>query len=527
MADWNLYAPPPPDSKTVQRTLTEIKSEPIALSDGAYRQTHSGMVFFRSRNNSRWYDLHNSYLECKFVIARAGGLPLVPGTGEQTVVNPAPAVPGDVITLGANAGWSIFERAELVLGNGDPIDVVDYPGFVHHTYALGRYSADQLRAAAENEWVYVESANETFGGDTTAITDTTAGFATASGNFSRILGAAVPNDPAGHTLSNGNRIMSRRYNKTFARKFIRTCNYSTTENKEVTLYLPLRAIFGYVSALKIPLRGLPIELRLKQNTNFTELLHAQNGCAPAAGYAVVIRSASLWVPEVTPSAELDVKLNQAMVTNADVKYKFENRTAFISDPYASAVTNQIQWRINTLSARPSVVYVMFQHSNQFNVYADAQSVVTTITNTSTSESSQYGIANPGIYSTAGNITRLEMRVNSKKYPVEDYQLDFSSEQYGRAYHDFLELFYKEQGEHSNIIGRTTWALSPIFAFRIDADEELFNKVKTVDLTLNATVNGTADPASGTRVGSFRILAVVHSDRDLSLRFVDGRAIMNT
>lgn len=512
MADWDLYAPPPPDPKTVQRTSTEIKSEPIALSNGAYSQTHSGIIFFRSRNNSRWYDLHNSYLECRFVLARTGGAALDVA---------------DFITLGANSGWSLFERAELVLGNGDPIDVVDEPGMVHQAYALGRYSADQLHAAAENEWVYVERARETFGGNATAIADTTVAFTAASGNFRRILGTGVLNNPASHDLSANNRALSRRFNKTFERKYLRTNNYVAGQNKEVTLYLPLRAIFGYVDALKIPLRGIPIELRLLQNRRFRELLHAQNGGAPAAGYEVVIRSASLWIPEITPSAELDVKLNQAMYTNADVKYKFENRTGFISDPYTSAVTNQIQWRINTLSARPSVVYVMFQHSNQFNVYADAEAPTAAIDNTSTSVNSQYGVANPGIFSTAGNITKLELRVNSKKYPVEDYQLDFSTESYGRAYHDFLELFYKEQGEHSNIIGRTTWALSPIFAFRIDADEELFNKVKTVDLTLNATVTGTADAADGTHVGSFRILSVVHSDRDLSLRFVDGRAIMNT
>jgi hypothetical protein len=537
MADWKIYAAPPPDPKTVQRTATEIKSEPIALSNGAYRQEHSGIVSFKSRNNSRWYDLHNAFLEVRFVLARGDGTALVPGTGAGVAPGPVPiaAIPADVVTLGANAGWALWQKAELVLGNGDPIDSVDWPGFIHHEYALGRYSADQLESAAENEWVYVEKSRETFGGDSVGIADAAAGaggFNAALGDYKKILGAATLVNPASHEVIDANRTRFRRYNKTFERKYLRTNNYSLTDNKEVTLYLPLRSVFGYVDALKIPIRGIPIELRLTQNTNWTELVHAAGGGAPASpnpGYRVVVRTASLWIPEVTPSAELDAKLNTAMYSNAAVRYKFENRTAFVSDSYTTAASRNVQWRINTLSARPSVVYVMFQHSRQFNNYDDAEAWGAGIINTSAIVSSQYGIANPGIYSSAGNITRLELRVNSKKYPVEDYQLDFSytDTNAGRAYHDFLEIFYKDQGEYSNIIDLSTWTLSPIFCFRIDADEELFNKVKTVDLTLNATIVGDGVAADGTHVGSFRILAAVHSDRDLSLRFVDGRAIMST
>jgi hypothetical protein len=523
MADWNIFEPPAPPSATVRRSFTECPSDTINLADATgLRSATGGVITCKTRNNSRWYDLHDSYLEVRFVVA-------IPGTG---------IAPASIATLGINAGWGIFDRVEVVVGAGNAVDTTDKNlAAIHHTYALSRYSADQLQTAASNEWVYVEKAREVFSGPTTQMDSDAIANWEERYEYRKILGAAAFVDPTAHTLSDASLLRSKRYNKVFDRKLMRTgSNDAVNGSKEVTLMLPLKAISGFVDQLRVPLRGIPLELKLTRNTSWRQLIHAASGVG--GNFEVIIRSVSWWLPEVEPDAETEARVNQALYSNQMISYKFENRTGFVSGEYGPAPTTglNIDYRLESLAARPSLIYVMFQHSRQFNDYTDAEAPTVDITMPAAGVLtwSQFGIANPGIYSPIGNIQRLELRANSKRYPDEAYELNtmdtsvaLTQDGAMRAYRDFIAATYKDRGEFSNIIDFATWSCSPVFAFKLDTDEDLFDKVKTVDLRIMATITSTNNVADAINPGTFRVLAVVYSDRDLQMRFIDGASIMTT
>lgn len=511
MANWNIYEAPPPEVQTVQRTFTEIQSNEVTLTtNNGYTQSGS-QVNFITKNNSKWYDLHGAYLEVRFKVAR------------QTNVGLNLA---DVVTLGANSGWSLFSKAELTLGGEDPIDSVDFPGFVHQAYGLANYAPSQLEAAAENEWFYVEKARPAFNSDVTAPVDSDVGYL-ALLTRKMIMGAAQPYDATAYALADNNLLAQNKFNPVFQHKYARTCATADGDSREVTLMLPLRTVFGFAQKVRHPLRGIPIQLRLTFEESFASIMHGVNG---AANCKPVVQRASLWIPELIPSAQLSAELDQALYSNASVPYLFENRTTFINTYVDVPNVNGTRYtiKINTLAARPSVVFVSLQNENQFANQNDRAAIATAITYTNGAAAmSQHGIANSGIFSHLLDISQIQLRVNSTKYPDEPYEIiSFGSpESYARAYRDFLSVMYKDNFDMANVIDQVSWSLSPTFAFKINIDEELYNKVRTVDLVLDITLKSAA--ANATNPGAFRVISVVHSDRDLQYRMVDGRAIMTT
>lgn len=105
------------------------------------------------------------------------------------------------------------------------------------------------------------------------------------------------------------------------------------------------------------------------------------------------------------------------------------------------------------------------------------------------------------------------------------------ESWQRAYTDFKKVFFKDHPENSKLIDMATWMMAPVFAFKLDNDAGVFEKSKSVDITLRANlVSDTFDPtvnANATGSGFYRAYAIVYSERQLKVQALDGRIVMYT
>lgn len=540
MADWSIFESSPQDITTSETTWTEIRSKVVQLGNN-FKQIHEGQIEISSSNNDAWYLLSDAYLEVRWQIARDGGAPTFPATGGAD-----PNSTG--ITL-INHAWNLFSRAELAFSDNDSVDTVDEPGLVALTHAYAKYSGSRLAEAADNEFFYPEKANRIRGGFVAAF---------ANDKVVDTLGFANPYDVENATANDVSRALYLKKNTSFARRFERTVN-----GKIVNVKLPLRTIFGYCDNLTHPIRGIPFSLILDRNQNWSQILHGitTDAANPALNgedlFKAVILTCSLWVPTVKPSAEVAARIEQQLLSEREImtKYVFENRNGFFSNVFAAAANfQQVEYKVQTSVARPSLILVGFQSELQFTRIRDQYSLATAIVDAEISgvfpddrvspdKRIQHGCANFGLLSSALNdIQRVEVKLNNKQYPVNPYVMTFSetpassNESWMRAYYDFASLFYKNYGENPKLIDVDTWRNAPIFAFKTDFESGLYDQAKSVDITIRATVLSRAKAAAAAEAddniaaldpGNFRIWTVVYSDRELNLMAQAGRLVMYT
>lgn len=541
MADWSIFESSPQDIATSETTWTEIRSKVVQLGNN-FQQIHEGQIEISSSNNDAWYLLSDAYLEVRWQIARGSAAPTFPF--------PTPAGPPanfdanhTAITL-VNHAWNLFSRAELAFSDNDSVDTVDEPGIVALTHAYAKYSGSRLAEAADNEFFYPEKANRIRGGFTDALN---------VGQATDVLGFANPYDVITTTPDAIGRALYLKKNESFARRFERTVS-----GKIVNVKLPLRTIFGYCDNLTHPIRGIPFSLILDRNQNWSQILHgiATTNDAPlnnntADVFKAVILTCSLWVPTVKPSAEVAARIEQQLLSEREImtKYVFENRNGFFSNVFAAAANfQQVEYKVQTSVARPSLILVGFQSELQFTSVRDQFALELALDPAQAEKVSpdpriQHGCANFGLLSSALNdIQRVEVKLNNKQYPVNPYVMTFSelpassNESWMRAYYDFASLFYKNYGENPKLIDVDTWRNAPIFAFKTDFESGLYDQAKSVDITIRATVLSRAKAAAADLVGgnnvaldsgNFRIWTVVYSDRELNLMAQAGRLVMYT
>lgn len=524
MADWSLFEEPSPPSPTAESLYTEIKSSTVQLGS-QFTQVHDGTIEIRSNNNDAWYDLSDSYIEVKFRITKDGvGVPGV-GAGNRTSLGA-----DDVITM-VNSGYSLFRRVELSFGDSNVVDYSDLPGRCHLAHAYSRYSAGRLAESEASEWLYAENASLTVG-TATAV----AAVAPAPGATYSSLGAAILNDPIGHTATDELRAEYLKRNPSYARRFART-----RQSRICTLFLPLRAVLGYCDNLNKPIRGIPFQINLERNETWQHVLHSTS--TAIVDPRIVVLTCSLWTKIVKPTVEISGLINEQLSQdNLTTSYVFENKSGYYSPEYNPDAAEQIiEWKVQTSVAKPTLVYVGFLSEAQFTRIADGFDPDTVPDDFSAAIASpyeliQHQVANSGLLgSHLNDIRRVEVRINSKQYVTDPYVMSFvtsplnQNESWQRAYTDFKKVFYRDMPENSKLIDLETWKMAPLFAFKLDNDAGVFQNSKSVDITVRANVLSTAfNPgvaASGS--GKFHAYAIVYSERQLKVQALDGRIVMYT
>lgn len=550
---WNIFEMPPQEIATVYKQDLEIKTEPATLSGGTLglQQTQSGTIRLLTRDLDSWLLPSEARLQVRFRIADANGY--LQSDARAYAAGP-PVVPGLFdggaypITL-INGGWNIFKDMEIKL-NGKSIERVDQPGKVHLMHGYASYSAEYVKQCQDLEWFYPECAVQSNGDLSGVYNQVSAqrqltGFANAIDNENQSGNIAGANQGAAISAERA------KENKSFKKRFARTRKCRTVE-----LWLPLSAVSGFCKENTRVIRGMTMEVSLNRNTEFNSILHAQSkilgtslveGDIATANYLpgswaalnpyLLLDSVSLWIPELKPSLAMASHIEQQLASDAATKWVFSELTTFQSDVYQQN-TSQLRWQITSSSHRPTLALVGFQSLTQTNLlndrvaltYVDAAATATALPGdpvTWLTQRPQHACANAGMFSSLGNITNVEFRVNGRIVPNESYQISFLNETYKRAYYDFRKVFHKDDPTEASIYDEVTYRDSPIFAFDLRAigDEGIYQNIKTNNLEFRATLvsenDGTlANGAYGT--GAFQVFCVLVSEKEASVESKGGR-----
>lgn len=494
-----IFQDTPVDRSTIEDQLVEYiaDEDPLVTGSGPYAQSKS-VYHIKTKDLDQWLNLNKSYLNVRFRVTHAAGAVLI-----ET----------DFSTLIAG-GMHLFDRAEIK-ANGSLIDYSDKPGYVQLITSLMEMNKDKIDSVAEAEWMHLDDfATVSTGGftvgaaDTVPVADSTivgvaaeiksyAGMAEAQRDL-RVAagtpGAACPNP---------------RFNRGFYARWYRT-HGEVIPGKEVELAIPLERFLGFARDVDHPLRGIQFELALVKNTNYNEILHTRFPMRTSAGGAAYpataatetrITKVSWWIPQESPSLEVQAALAKELESNGIYKKYFENMTCQISQPYPEANT-QVDWLIETTSHRPTKIVVGFQRNLQYNAQEDTEPLS----------------ANGGTFSVLGDITTVEVRINNKVVPKERYDISFldAAPRYMRAYVDFLKASGKYNTDEGSAVSYEGYKrLYPLFVFDLSAMDDLYSGIKQNDIRVRATVNGAGS-------GGYRAVALVVSERQMDLQPINGR-----
>ena len=481
---WDVFAPSVENSSTQKYQYFKYANDDPAISSGT-TQTLSNYTL-RTKDLDQWMLPSKGYLLVRFKILAAGG-----------------ANNATVITNLINGGMHLFRDARYSV-NGSQISHIDYPGFVQVMDSLRTMSKDEAESVADLEWFYPDSHQIRLGDADDQSTNptvmspsnnakTTASEASGVASLSRYSYLGADN-----SISN----VSEFYNESYFRRFARSHT-----SQEVELCIPLARIFGFCRDVPVAMRGLQHEIRLtKSGTgDYATILHSANG---TADMQTLLTRVELWMPAIQPSLEVASALESALANKASSKWVWEDATTFISPSYTSASET---WKITTTSHKPTLALIGFQHSLQYTAQADGAAI--DVEDASTGPTRVQN-ANGGIFSYLNDIEKVEIRVNSERYPFEAYQLSFQSDLYSRAYIDFLRSGGKWNGDDGLVSKADYRDLYPIFAFDLSQSSDLYEKVKSNDIEVNWQVSPNGQ--------TYRAVCVLYTEKEAVASALDGR-----
>jgi hypothetical protein len=573
---WDIFQPPAEESQTTYRQWVETKTEPtlLATGDGSvgapFKQTNPGVIKLINRDLDSWLLPGEGKIQCKFRVVLANGQSMPDGDAD----------PVHSATL-INGGWNLFKDSTLKI-NGKQVDRVDYPGRVQLMNGYASYSNQYVEQVGEQEWFYrptskLSTGVLTFDGDQRRRVRRLTGFANSWANLPVYVDndvGVLPDFAAAQAAINATRAINK--------QAIRRDGIATKENtsfysrsqrtrgsKLVEVWLPLSAVHGFCKENKKAIRGVQLELELDRNEEWDSIIHSQlftftsyaddtddgagvRAAVAAGAYKVVLDSVSLWMPQVKPSLAMASQIETQLAENAKTQYVYSNMTMYRSEEYNAADQANLRWSITSTAHKPLLALVAFQHSAQYNQCMDkADLIYGTAANTVAQTAALYAAALPtdpagantprprlrpqlasaagDLFSALEDIVSVEFRVSGRIVPNETYNLSFLTEDYKRAYLDFLDVYKKDDAETSSkIYDEFVYRDSPIFAFPLHqiGDEGLYNNIKTSDLEVrvNVRASSAADvPATGSfSSGRFTIYCMLMTEVVANVEARSGR-----
>ena len=286
----------------MENPVLDLFSEPLedlSIDSVEYHPYQPNDVGVPATNKSRFEITHKdqdsfilysrSYLQINCKIVKADGTDIAGG---------------DAVAL-QNNGWSIFERAQLLIDN-QVCEEVLHPGVSSTMNALANWSQDYANTSGSNMGFFKDD------GDGAADAATNSGFASRK------------------TLANASNTMC--------------------------LYLPLKHAFGFAQDVDKITKGLRYSLVLNKNSA-GNILHAAAG-APA-GCQLYISKIQLWVATVRPSLEMVSKIEGKLAAGYTAKYNWRAMNMYRSPVFQETTPS---YRITTNVSNPVCVYVGIQNA---------------------------------------------------------------------------------------------------------------------------------------------------------------------
>jgi hypothetical protein len=173
--------------------------------------------------------------------------------------------------------------------------------------------------------------------------------------------------------------------------------------------------------------------------------------------------------------------------------------------------------MTTESHKPNLMLIGFQTSGQYLQQHDAAALDNIDDDTGPTRAQ---VSNGGTFSYLADISKIEVRVNSQKFPFEDYDISFLTEAYARAYVDFLRAGSKWMGMEDPLVSFQNYRANyPILAFDLSHASEMFSNVKTNDIEIRWTVS-----AGGQ---TYRAVCMLVSEREIEVNAAQGRIALRT
>jgi len=207
-----------------------------------------------------------------------------------------------------NGFWSLWERAELRVGNGaSSVESINFSNVAAQMKFLTEASDDYKRTSGTNMGIYLDAGTSDASGNTN------------SGFLSR------------KTLAAG--------------------------GESMTFYAPLKHLFGYCTNGKVT-RGLKHTVILTRASH-ANMIHQASGAT--AGSKVFIESVKIWCPTVVPSLEVIQNYENKMLEGFSQKINFESMNCYRSGVFQASDQTPV-YRVTTAIANPTALIFGIQAS---------------------------------------------------------------------------------------------------------------------------------------------------------------------
>ncbi|MEE9573721.1 MAG: hypothetical protein V3W20_11780 [Candidatus Neomarinimicrobiota bacterium] len=277
-------------------------------------------------------------------------------------------------------------------------------------------------------------------------------------------------------------------------------NITSTDNA-VSLFIPLRTLFGILRDNPIPMRGLDQELQLDRNV-FSNMLFRDTGIVGNLDAKIIFHHLSWWVPIIQPTLAFRNKMDERLASGVPIDMIWDESNHYVRDA-SENVNPTID--ILTTSFKPQRCYVFLQLTSrnldqtQNNMIFDAL-----------------------------DLQRIYVRVNSdRQYPRREYTASFTpgeNQDYSRVYSAFLTACNMV---HSSVCKPSVSYeefrnLYQLFFFDMTFREEgIWTNTSVAHINITLTLGTALTPGAG-----YRVHMVIDTERKISLKGVDKRMIVS-
>jgi hypothetical protein len=316
---------------------------------------------------------------------------------------------------------ALFQKASYYI-NSVAVDEVELPALTTTIRNLLAYSQDYLDKQGPAQWFYSD----------------------AAGNLAAATGVSV--------------------NGAFNAASDRCLRLQVTGSnlaKRVRVLIPLERIFGFLSDYSPCMRGLEHRFEFIKQSKIKHAILC-DADASAANLTIIFDEMSVWLPKLLPSPAAEQYFLSQIKSNSSTMISYDSWNGYRAQQPAGSP--QLNWQIDSTSKRPKYVFISFQVARRLNTAGPND--------------------NPGVMDNL-LVQEIELRVNSKRFPLEQYRLDFTaanagkSDSYARAFKDWLRINGKDMElDNGSIVSYFDYANTyPIFAFDISNDHSLFENVQ--------------------------------------------------
>jgi hypothetical protein len=479
---WQIVPEDMIDESTTKFDMVKFQPRNPIISGGVAR--NNSTMTIQVDNSDAFVKMSEAVLQVKFkVVLDADG-----SDNADTVIT----------TVNSNV-LSLFRHATLKIGQVT-VEDSDYPGYSSLVKNLMYMDKDYADDTSETEWFYPESANVTYGdADAEAVSPTEKHLNGGNANLRKY----------DYTVDSMN--LNFAYNESYRRRFFRSQG-----SQEIEVMIPLSRLFGWCQDYRSVMRGLTHEIVLQKNTSYAEVIQSANGVADMRTF---ITELNLYVPHLSPSNQTLALIEEQLLSGAANKVFYEQWSAYRSQNYTNTTTS-VDYRALQLTEKPLYAFVGLQFDEQYTDQADGAGTIDVPDDIkSAMRFKTYG-AGRGF----DDISKVNLICGGQRLPLEDYQTDFSEDQYARAYSDFLRITSKapfNPDESSLVSFKDYKQLYGLFAFDLRPLAHMWKTGNSLDLRVQVQTE-----AGSTGGSEWSVLLVLATEKSKIVGATDGRLFVS-